>query len=534
MSNFYDNVYPKDLTMTMESNYIQGEVKQFTNPADRIFVPNGGPFYAESLELKDTNGKLLQPELDYKLLYLNETATVESGRDVVTVIWVLTDIIVAVNFNYRIVGGEFGNTVFAILQELNNSGPISRDVDWHTNVYNKPSQFPAAPHYHTPETFTDWEMVYKQLEGIRVALIGGDLPAWQAHYNYLRNLLRNLEQNLQSNFNKYPSREDVYSKEQIDEMLRKLKEECCNGNNNGGGSIGSDGYNLTGKREGDYIIYTVTSSNPNDNSTAPWLVVEEDAAGEEYSISSRIEADDIIYTIRSNDPTSTSTATYNVNEISSPAAVIPPPEAFTISSVKDGNVVVFTISSNIATSTSTVNLGVREYRPGPPLANISKTYYNLTLISGKATFRYPIVQPTPVEVQEVEGVLTATPTVITTTRIPGTGVVVPQAAQFIGTNNVTQNMPRTGTVTVTVYWRNIKEALPGWGTNQTSVQLLYGAPGSWVNIKQEKWMLTVGDGSKTFTIPYSIPANVGKTQMLISHAAPIGVGIGPDVLGVVN
>lgn len=533
MSNFYDNVFPKDLTMTMESNFIQGEVTQFSDPVDRIFVPNGGPFYAESLVLKDNNGNLLRPELDYKLLYLNETATVESGRDVVTVIWVLVDTIVATVMDYRVVGGEFGNTVYGILQELNNSGPITKNVDWHTNVFNKPTHFPAAPHYHTPETFTDWEMVYTQLEGIRIAIQGGDLPAWQAHYNYLRNLLRNLEQNLQSEFSKYPSREDVYTKDQIDEMLRKLREECCNGDSGGGPTEGGE-YNLTGKREGDYIIYTVTSDNPNDNSTAPWLVVEEDAGREEFSISSRIEADDIIYTIRSNDPTSSSSATYGINEISTASAVIPPPETFTISSVKDGNVVQFTITSNITTSTTTVNLGVREYRPGPPQANISHTYHNLKLSSGKSIFRYPIVQPTPVEVQEVEGVLTATPTVKTKTIIPGTGVVVPQAALFIGSNNLTQNMPRTGTVTVNMYWRNITDPIPGWGTNRSSVGLYYGSPGNWISIQREEWMLTLGNGSKTFTFPYSIPANVGKTQIMLACAAPVGVGKGPDVLGVVN
>ena len=206
MTNVIQNVYPKDLTMSMASNHIEREKKLFTTAEDRIFVPDGGPFYSQSLILKDNNGVLLKPVVDYKLLYLNEEATIESGRDVVAVIWILKETLPYVMVDYRVVGGPYGNTVNAIMQEITKAGPIQRNVDWNINVYGKPSQYPAAPHYHTPNTFTDWSMVYVQLEGIRKAIIVGDDVSWESHYNYIDRKMSSVEQNINTNLNNFATK----------------------------------------------------------------------------------------------------------------------------------------------------------------------------------------------------------------------------------------------------------------------------------------------------------------------------------------
>ena len=203
MTNVEQNVYPKDLTMSLASNHIEREVKEFTSAEDRIFVPDGGPFFSQSLIIKDDAGRNLKPQVDYKLLYLNESATLESGRDVVSVIWVIKETIASVTLDYRVVGGDYGNTVNAIMQEIKKAGPIQKNVDWNVNVYGKPHQFPPAPHFHTPDTFTGWNMVYEQLEGIRKAIITGDDVSWEAHYNYINRLMNNLEVTLNSTLQNY-------------------------------------------------------------------------------------------------------------------------------------------------------------------------------------------------------------------------------------------------------------------------------------------------------------------------------------------
>ena len=200
MANFDPSIFPKDLTMTLESNHIINEVKEFANREDFIFVPNGGPFYTDSLIIKNTqNGQLLKPIIDYQLLYLNEQATMESNKNVVAVIRVLNTNVPSVNLNYRVIGGEYGNTVAGILQELRNAGPLDNNVDWEINVFKKPEVFPAAPHYHNANDFTDWSNVWVQLEGIRTAIIHSDLPSWASVYRYFDLRLQtttNLYQNM--------------------------------------------------------------------------------------------------------------------------------------------------------------------------------------------------------------------------------------------------------------------------------------------------------------------------------------------------
>lgn len=211
MTNVIQNMRPEDLTMSLASNHIEREDKIFTNASDRIFVPDGGPFFSQSLIIKDNNGNLLRPQIDYQLLYLNEGATLESGRDVVSVINVLKDTIPSVTLDYRVVGGSYGNTVNAILQAINNSTPISKNVDWNTSVYSKPTEFPPAPHYHTPDTFTGWSTIYVQLDNMRKAILVGDDPSWESHYNYIDNVINTLDSNVRNDLETYATKSYVNS-----------------------------------------------------------------------------------------------------------------------------------------------------------------------------------------------------------------------------------------------------------------------------------------------------------------------------------
>ena len=390
MPNFIDNVYPKDLTMSLASNHIEREIKEFTVAQDRIFVPDGGPFFTDSLIIKDNSGNLLVPTLDYKLLYLNEAASIESGRDVVTVIWITSETIPNVILDYRVVGGGYGNTVNAIIQELNKSGPIFRNVDWNIHVYNKPSQFPAAPHYHIPADFTGWEMIYRQLEGIRKAIIGGDLPAWQAHYNYIRSLFKNFADNLRLDLENYMKKDDLrdyYTRKEVDDLLADLKAKCCNGNGGGGGT--GEEFSVVAVREGDDIVYTINSNNPTSSAFAPYSITEY-VAPNIYTLTQARAGSDIVYTIESQDPNDNSTAPYTIVEANTDTA-----EVFAMSSKIVGTNVVYTITSSNPTSNATANMTVVE-KDDETFAMSSKivgtnVVYTLTSNNPKSTTSAPYV-----------------------------------------------------------------------------------------------------------------------------------------------
>lgn len=184
-TNITPTVYPKDLTMSLDSNHIKNEIRDFANDNERIFVPNGGPFYSQSMQIQTKDGRLLRPITEYQLLYLNEDATLESNRNVCAVVRILNKTITSVVLNYRVIGGEYSNTVYAIKQDLLKGGKNDQFLDWNTNVYNKPSEYPVGPHFHRGEDFTDWDAVWVQLEGIRKAIIHGDGASWQSVYNYI-------------------------------------------------------------------------------------------------------------------------------------------------------------------------------------------------------------------------------------------------------------------------------------------------------------------------------------------------------------
>lgn len=228
-----NHVFPLDLTMKLESNHVVNEVKQFTTAADRMFVPNAGPFYTESMIIKTASGRLLQPITEYKLLYMNEDATLASNRNVCAVIQILNETIPEVHLDYRVIGGEYGDTVYGILQELDKVGPIVKQIDWKTNVYNKPTEFPPAPHFHHANDFTDWDKVWVELEGIRKAILVGDEQSWAAVFRYFNRRIEFIENNISTNvlnnvnglidgFIDESRLESYYTKAEVDKLVGEV------------------------------------------------------------------------------------------------------------------------------------------------------------------------------------------------------------------------------------------------------------------------------------------------------------------------
>lgn len=182
-------LYPLDLTGKLESNLIQHEVHTFDTPESRIFVPNAGSFFTASLNIRDNKGNLLRPIVDYQVLYLQEEATLESGKNVESVIWVINEKIPEVILSYQAIGGQYSNTVAGIKQELQRSGPHHNTVDWETNVFNKPDAYPPAPHRHLIGDVQGWEYFGVYLDGIRKAILASDYPSWESVFNYFNRLV---------------------------------------------------------------------------------------------------------------------------------------------------------------------------------------------------------------------------------------------------------------------------------------------------------------------------------------------------------
>lgn len=185
MSIIPDN-YPLDLTAEQPRNKVTDELRTFVNEVDRVFIPAAGPFFVRSFIIKDANSEQpLKPNLDFKILHLLEDATKVSGYSVCAVVYVTNPEITKVTMDYQVIGGEYGDLAPMIREFLINNPVRSIDVDWFTQVHNKPDSFLPAAHYHSGEDFSEWDRISIRLDEIIQAMVHKDRYSWQAVYDYL-------------------------------------------------------------------------------------------------------------------------------------------------------------------------------------------------------------------------------------------------------------------------------------------------------------------------------------------------------------
>lgn len=185
--------YPLDLTGLASSNYITNEVHVITTPRDRLFVPGGGPFYHIGLEIRNSvTNALLMPNIDYKLLHLHKPAAKESGKDVYAVVYIINELVPSVTMNYRVIGGIHGETA-SVIRTLLESFPLPNNgdsVSW-GQLIGVPTQFTPAEHLHHIDEIYNFNDVVSVLEQIRIAILAGDGPAFNALYMYIHQYIQN-------------------------------------------------------------------------------------------------------------------------------------------------------------------------------------------------------------------------------------------------------------------------------------------------------------------------------------------------------
>lgn len=180
------SAYPEDLTASLPGNYIIGETHTFPTPGDRIFVPNGSPFFLVDLEVRDTaTNQLLSPGIDYYAMQPDKDAMMDSVKSVMTVLWVTKTTVTGVTLRYRAVGGQYQNMA-AILVDFLESVPVGAlGVPTWGTILNKPATFPPSQHNHLPNEWQGYTEVIILLEQIRVTLVSGDRPTLAAVYQYI-------------------------------------------------------------------------------------------------------------------------------------------------------------------------------------------------------------------------------------------------------------------------------------------------------------------------------------------------------------
>ncbi len=194
--------YPLDLTGRNPNNLVIGEPHTIGATGNRAIVPNHGPFFTEGLKVRRaSDGFVLTPRVHYKAAQLFSEATIKSGREVCSVI-VIEDDSFGTEFliDYQVLGGDYSVSVDAIRQLIETLNLDERPVRW-GSILGKPQYFPPTPHLHDLGDLYGFEYLVAAIEGVRQAILLGDVYRDQEIYDYIDrqdNLLRALIANAQN------------------------------------------------------------------------------------------------------------------------------------------------------------------------------------------------------------------------------------------------------------------------------------------------------------------------------------------------
>lgn len=160
----------------MSSRHFQyNEVHDFTSDAaTRIFMPNNGSFYVDSLKILDSNtGQPLTSGGDgqYTVFILDDVATEKSGKQVCGLIDVTDPNVGGVILEYNFVGG-LHTTGYYLLRQLLLMYPngINSVLHW-DEVLNKPDEWDPAFHRHNVRELFKTDSWIVWIERIRCGVV---------------------------------------------------------------------------------------------------------------------------------------------------------------------------------------------------------------------------------------------------------------------------------------------------------------------------------------------------------------------------
>lgn len=163
--------YPLDLTGTSSENRALGERHTIGVSVNRIFIPDYGPFFGNSLVVRDVQtGQVLTPVQDYRLVH-----TVREAQDItaqpvyhgiyITALDVSNDIEIDVNY----VGGEYSYSVTTLYELVKEVLTDNRNISW-GQLIGVPNEWVPAPHLHSAYDLYAMKHVVASVQDVAAAI----------------------------------------------------------------------------------------------------------------------------------------------------------------------------------------------------------------------------------------------------------------------------------------------------------------------------------------------------------------------------
>lgn len=226
--------YPEDRTGVSPNNRVVDEEHTMVRRPVRAVAPYYGPFFADSMVIREmTTQTLLVRNVDYQIAYTYEIPTAKFGKNICAIVLITNQNVAdTIQLTYQTVGGQYSSSVDAIVQMINSLDMDDRPVKWE-NIIGKPSEFDPAPHLHDIGDIYGFEYLVEACEGIRRAILMGDVATHDEIYRYIDAAIASLGNNMDAlrdaliahvnNFNNphqtTPGQIGTYTSAQIDALI---------------------------------------------------------------------------------------------------------------------------------------------------------------------------------------------------------------------------------------------------------------------------------------------------------------------------
>jgi len=183
------SIYPEDLSGVAPTNLIQNEPHVLGATTVRVVVPDYGPFFTESVVLKDAAdpGVALVKGVDYKCVEISEELNVMTGKEVAAVILVYKQgMSTNALLTYQTPGGRFTRVSTQTLNDL-YAAVVSdeRPVEWE-NVLNPLLTYPPSMHPHLLADLYRFQSLIVGLERLQQAVTLSNVPAFERAMLYVK------------------------------------------------------------------------------------------------------------------------------------------------------------------------------------------------------------------------------------------------------------------------------------------------------------------------------------------------------------
>lgn len=184
--------YPLDLTGTSRDNLVLNELHTLKPTRVRAVALQNGAFYTASVVIRDVaTARVLVVGQDYEFDNLYQIASEHAKAEVAAIIVITnTEVSNTISVDYQCIGGLYGYSTTAIMQQIEDLQLDNRKVEW-GNIYNKPAVYPPAKHLHDIGDVYGFEYLVQAIQQLRHAIMVGDEGSHENIYRYIEKTVGN-------------------------------------------------------------------------------------------------------------------------------------------------------------------------------------------------------------------------------------------------------------------------------------------------------------------------------------------------------